>query len=109
MQVMPETARKPGFGIRPWDGKTQADLAACGTCSTAAAFSTSKYEGDTGEGSSRLQRRFRERVDKAGCRSDESWKSARLGRLQHPCLKKLFNMLMKGIKKLGMSVDHTAD
>lgn len=25
MQVMPETARDPGFGIRPWDGRTEAD------------------------------------------------------------------------------------
>lgn len=25
-QVMPATARDPGFGIRPWDGQTQADL-----------------------------------------------------------------------------------
>ncbi len=25
MQVMPATARNPGFGIRPWDGRTDAD------------------------------------------------------------------------------------
>lgn len=25
MQVMPATARDPGFGIRPWDGRSDAD------------------------------------------------------------------------------------
>lgn len=30
MQVMPETARDPGFGIRPWDGKSPDDLARVG-------------------------------------------------------------------------------
>lgn len=30
MQVMPETARDPGFGIRPWDGKSMDDLARVG-------------------------------------------------------------------------------
>ena len=43
-QVMPETARKPGFGIRPWDGKTQADLARVGRQYSAAMMH--KYDGD---------------------------------------------------------------
>lgn len=43
-QVMPETARKPGFGIRPWDGKTQADLARVGRQYSAAMMD--KYNGD---------------------------------------------------------------
>lgn len=30
MQVMPETARDPGFGIRPWDGSSADDLARVG-------------------------------------------------------------------------------
>lgn len=30
MQVMPETAKDPGFGIRPWDGKGADDLARVG-------------------------------------------------------------------------------
>lgn len=30
MQVMDATARDPGFGIRPWDGKTEADRARVG-------------------------------------------------------------------------------
>ncbi len=30
MQVMPETARDPGFGIRPWDGRSPDDLARVG-------------------------------------------------------------------------------
>lgn len=29
-QVMPETARYPGFGIRPWDGRSADDLARVG-------------------------------------------------------------------------------
>jgi hypothetical protein len=43
-QVMPETARKPGFGIRPWNGKTQADLARVGRQYSAAMMD--KYDGD---------------------------------------------------------------
>lgn len=30
MQVMPATARDPGFGIRPWDGRSHDDLARVG-------------------------------------------------------------------------------
>jgi hypothetical protein len=45
MQVMPDTARDPGFGIRPWNGKTQADLARVGKQYTAAMLH--KYDGDT--------------------------------------------------------------
>jgi hypothetical protein len=45
MQVMPATARKPGFGIRPWNGKTQADLARVGRQYAAAL--NNKYKGDT--------------------------------------------------------------
>lgn len=30
MQVMPATARDPGFGIRPWDGSSHDDLARVG-------------------------------------------------------------------------------
>ncbi len=44
-QVMPETARKPGFGIRPWNGKDQADLARVGRQYSAAMMD--KYDGDT--------------------------------------------------------------
>lgn len=43
-QVMPETARKPGFNIKPWDGKTQTDLARVGRQYTQAL--TKKYNGD---------------------------------------------------------------
>jgi hypothetical protein len=43
-QVMPETARDPGFGIRPWDGKSQADLARVGRQYSAAMMN--KYDGD---------------------------------------------------------------
>lgn len=45
MQVMPDTARDPGFGIRPWDGKSQADLARVGRQYAAAL--TNHYDGDT--------------------------------------------------------------
>jgi hypothetical protein len=45
MQVMPDTARAPGFGIRPWDGKSQADLARVGKQYAAAL--NHKYGGDT--------------------------------------------------------------
>lgn len=45
MQVMPETARKPGFGIRPWDGRTQEDLVRVGEEYLAAM--NDKYDGDT--------------------------------------------------------------
>lgn len=30
MQVMPATARDPGFGVRPWDGSSPDDLARLG-------------------------------------------------------------------------------
>ena len=30
MQVMPATARDPGFGVRPWDGRSPDDLARVG-------------------------------------------------------------------------------
>lgn len=43
-QVMPKTARDPGFGIRPWNGKTQADLARVGRQYSAAMMD--KYGGD---------------------------------------------------------------
>lgn len=43
-QVMPDTARRPGFGIRPWDGKSQADLARVGRQYSAAMMD--KYDGD---------------------------------------------------------------
>ena len=45
MQVTPETARDPGYGIRPWDGKTQEDLARVGREKFAALLH--KYDGDT--------------------------------------------------------------
>ncbi len=44
MQVMDATARDPGFGIRPWDGKTEADRARVGRQYLAAL--THKYGGD---------------------------------------------------------------
>lgn len=44
-QVMMATARKPGFGIRPWDGKTQADLARVGRQYSAVMMD--RYDGDT--------------------------------------------------------------
>ncbi len=44
MQVMDATARDPGFGIRPWDGKTEADRARVGR--QYAAVLNDKYKGD---------------------------------------------------------------
>lgn len=44
MQVMPDTAAHPGFGIKPWDGKSQADLARVGR--DYLAVMTRKYDGD---------------------------------------------------------------
>jgi hypothetical protein len=44
MQVMPDTARDPGFGIRPWNGKTQEDLARVGR--QYAAVMNDRYNGD---------------------------------------------------------------
>jgi soluble lytic murein transglycosylase len=44
MQVMDDTARDPGFGIRPWNGKTEADRARVGRQLLAAL--NHKYEGD---------------------------------------------------------------
>lgn len=44
MQVMRSTADKPGFGIKPWDGKSQADLARVGR--DYLAVMTKKYDGD---------------------------------------------------------------
>lgn len=43
-QVMMATASKPGFDIRPWNGKTQADLARVGRQYSAAMMD--KYDGD---------------------------------------------------------------
>jgi hypothetical protein len=45
MQVTPETARQPGYGIRPWNGKDQTDLARVGRQKLAAL--NGKYGGDT--------------------------------------------------------------
>lgn len=45
MQVTPETARDPGYGIKPWDGKTQEDLARVGREKFDAMLD--KYDGDT--------------------------------------------------------------
>lgn len=45
MQVMDATARDPGFGIRPWNGKTEADRARVGRQYLAAL--NHKYNGDT--------------------------------------------------------------
>jgi hypothetical protein len=45
MQVMDATARKPGFGIRPWNGKTEADRARVGRQYAAAL--NDRYDGDT--------------------------------------------------------------
>lgn len=44
MQVMPDTARDPGFGIRPWDGRTEQDLNRVGQEYSVAMFS--RYGGD---------------------------------------------------------------
>lgn len=44
MQVMDATARDPGFGIRPWNGKTEADRARVGRQYLAAL--NHKYKGD---------------------------------------------------------------
>lgn len=44
MQVMHETAVHPGFGIKPWDGKSQADLARVGR--DYLAVLTKKFDGD---------------------------------------------------------------
>jgi hypothetical protein len=43
-QVTPETARDPGYGIRPWDGKSQADLARVGRQKLAVL--TDMFDGD---------------------------------------------------------------
>lgn len=45
MQVMPATARDPGFGIRPWDGKSPDDLARVGR--DYRRTMQSRYGGDT--------------------------------------------------------------
>lgn len=47
MQVTADTARDPGYGIRPWNGKTEADLARVGRQKLAVMLS--KYDGDTGK------------------------------------------------------------
>lgn len=44
MQVMPATARDPGYGVRPWDGKTEEDRARVGRDYLGAM--TQKYGGD---------------------------------------------------------------
>jgi len=44
MQVMPATAKNPGLGVKPWNGKTEADLVRVGNDYTAAL--THKYNGD---------------------------------------------------------------
>lgn len=44
MQVMPKTATHPGFGVKSWDGKSQADLARVGR--DYLAVMTKKYDGD---------------------------------------------------------------
>lgn len=70
MQVTPETARDPGYGIKPWDGKTQEDLARVGREKLAVMLH--RYDGDTskalaaynwGEGN----------VDKAVARHGDNW------------------------------------
>ena len=43
-QVMPSTARDPGFGIRPWDGSNPDDLARVG--SQYRAKMQDRYDGD---------------------------------------------------------------
>ena len=43
-QVLLTTARNPGFGIKPWDGKTQSDLARVGRQYSAALYH--RYDGD---------------------------------------------------------------
>lgn len=47
MQVTPETARDPGYGIKPWDGKSQEDLARVGREKVAAMLH--KYDGKIDE------------------------------------------------------------
>lgn len=47
MQVTPETARDPGYGIKPWDGKTQEDLARVGREKVAVMLH--KYDGKIDE------------------------------------------------------------
>ena len=44
MQVMPATARDPGFGITPWDGRSPDDLARVGRDYRAAM--ERRYDGD---------------------------------------------------------------
>lgn len=44
MQVMPSTARDPGYGVRPWDGRSADDLARVGRDYLRAM--TRKYGGD---------------------------------------------------------------
>lgn len=47
MQVMPATARDPGFGVRPWDGSSPDDLARVGREYRAAM--ENRYGGDLGK------------------------------------------------------------
>lgn len=71
-QVMMATARKPGFGIRPWDGKTQSDLARVGRQYSAALMD--RYEGDPAKVLAAYNGGFN-RVDKAVRTAGENWLS----------------------------------
>lgn len=69
-QVMPETARKPGFDIKPWNGKTQADLARVGRQYSAALLD--HYKGDSEKALAAYNGGFG-RVDHLVSKYGDSW------------------------------------
>jgi hypothetical protein len=88
-QVMPDTARDPGFGIKPWDGKTQADLARVGRQYSAALMD--KYDGDVTKVLAAYNGGFG-RVDKLISKYGDDW-------LSH-MPKETRNYVRKGLDKL---------
>jgi hypothetical protein len=89
-QVMPDTARDPGFGIKPWDGKTQSDLARVGRQYSAAMMS--KYGGDV-EKVFAAYNAGPGRVDKLVAKYGDNWSD------HLPTETK--NYVSKGLSKLG--------
>lgn len=70
MQVMPATARDPGHGIRPWDGKTDEDRSRVGRELLAALLS--KYNGDAAKAWAAYNW-GEARVDRAVSRHGDNW------------------------------------